>query len=218
MYLILLGAPGAGKGTQADTLCRELNLVHVASGDLFREVVSAGTALGKQAKAFMEKGLLVPDDITISLIREKINGLVGGKGVLLDGFPRTLEQARALDKDLEGQAKKVDRAVYIKASEAELLRRLSGRWICRQCQAPYHLQSAPPKIAGKCDKCGGELYQRGDDTAETVKKRLEVYFAQTAPLIEYYRQAGKLVEVNGEGDPSAVGKGLLKVLAAKKYI
>lgn len=214
--MILLGAPGAGKGTQADILCRELNLVHIASGDLFREAVSAGTALGKQAKAFMEKGLLVPDDITISLIREKISGLGSGKGVLLDGFPRTLEQARALDKDLEGQGKKVDRAVYIKASEAELLRRLSGRWICRQCQAPYHMQSAPPKVAGKCDKCGGELYQRADDTAETVKKRLEVYFAQTAPLIDYYRRAGKLVEVNGEGDPLAVGRGLLEALAAKK--
>lgn len=215
MYLVLLGAPGAGKGTQADILCEQLNLVHLASGDLFREALSKGSELGKQAKTFMEKGLLVPDDVTIKLIQEKIDGLEKGQGVLLDGFPRTLEQANALDRTLKNQSKKVDQVVLIDVSQDELLRRLSGRWICWQCQAPYHMQSAPPKIAGRCDKCSGELYQRADDTKETVKKRLEVYFAQTAPLIEYYRQAGKLVEVKGEGEPQAVGKKLLTALKSR---
>ena len=215
MYLVLLGAPGAGKGTQADILCEQLNLVHLASGDLFREALSRGTELGKQAKSYMEKGLLVPDDITIKLIQEKIDGLGKGKGVLLDGFPRTLEQAKALEKNLKNQKKKVDQVVLIDVSQEELLRRLSGRWICRQCQAPYHMQSAPPKVAGRCDKCGGELYQRADDTKETVKKRLEVYFAQTAPLIDFYRQAGKLVEVKGDGEPQAVGEKLLTALKSR---
>ena len=214
MYLVLLGAPGAGKGTQADILCKQFNLLHLASGDLFREALSKGTDLGKQAKAYMEKGLLVPDDITIKLIQEKINGLEKGQGVLLDGFPRTLEQAKALDKNLKAQSKQVDRTALIDVSQEELLRRLSGRWICRQCQAPYHLQSAPPKITGRCDKCSGELYQRADDTLETVKKRLEVYSAQTSPLIDYYRQAGKLIEVKGEGEPKAVGKKLITALKA----
>lgn len=214
MYLVLVGAPGAGKGTQADILCKQFNLLHLASGDLFREALSKGTDLGKQAKAYMEKGLLVPDDITIKLIQEKINGLEKGQGVLLDGFPRTLEQAKALDKNLKAQNKQVDRTALIDVSQEELLRRLSGRWICRQCQAPYHLQSAPPKITGRCDKCSGELYQRADDTVETVKKRLEVYSAQTSPLIDYYRQAGKLIEVKGEGEPQAVGKKLITALKA----
>jgi len=214
LYLVLLGAPGAGKGTQADILCKQFNLLHLASGDLFREALSKGTDLGKQAKAYMEKGLLVPDDITIKLIQEKINGLEKGQGVLLDGFPRTLEQAKALDKNLKAQNKQVDRTALIDVSQEELLRRLSGRWICRQCQAPYHLQSAPPKITGRCDKCSGELYQRADDTIETVKKRLEVYSAQTSPLIDYYRQAGKLIEVKGEGEPRAVGKKLITALKA----
>lgn len=215
MYIVLLGAPGAGKGTQADILREQLNLVHLASGDLFRDALSRGTDLGKQANTYMEKGLLVPDEITIKLIQEKIDGLGKGQGVLLDGFPRTLEQARALDENLKRQKKKVDRAVLIDVSQDELLRRLSGRWICRKCQAPYHMQSAPPRVTGRCDKCGGELYQRADDTKETVMKRLEVYFAQTAPLIDYYRQAGKLLEVKGEGEPVAVGKILLAALKAK---
>lgn len=215
MYIILLGAPGAGKGTQADILCQQFNLVHLASGDLFREALSAGTELGNQAKAYMDKGLLVPDDITIRLIQDKIDGLVQGQGVLLDGFPRTLEQAKALDSNLKNRGKKVDKAVLIKVSQDELLRRLSGRWICRQCQTPFHMQSAPPKVAGRCDKCGGELYQRSDDTAETVKKRLEVYFAQTSPLIDYYRRAKKLVEADGEGEPQAVGQRLILSLKHK---
>lgn len=215
MYIVLLGAPGAGKGTQADILCKELSLVHLASGDLFREALSKGTELGKKAKAYMEKGLLVPDDVTIKLIEEKIDSLGTGMGVLLDGFPRTLEQAKALDKGLQAKGKKVDKAVLIDVPQEELLRRLSGRWICRQCQTPYHMQSAPPRVPGRCDKCGGELYQRADDTVGTVKKRLEVYFAQTSPLIDFYRKSGRLLEANGEGEPQTVGNRILASLKRK---
>jgi len=199
VYIIFLGAPGAGKGTQAAVVAQELNLVHIASGDLFRQAIEQGSELGMQAKSYMEKGMLVPDEITIGMVLERMSDPDCVSGAILDGFPRNLEQAEALDKALAQQDKAIDRVVYIKVSEEELLKRLSGRWICRNCQAPYHAVDSPPKVKGKCDRCGGELYQRPDDTVETVKKRLEVYFVETSPLIEYYDRAGKLVEVNGEG-------------------
>ena len=180
MYIILLGAPGAGKGTQATMLAQKLKLVHVATGDLFRQGLGQGTELGLKAKSYMEKGVLVPDEITIQMVLERISAPDCEKGVIFDGFPRNLKQAEALDKALTGQGKAVDKVVYIKVAEEELLRRLSGRWICRQCQTPYHAVSSPPKVEGKCDKCGGELYQRSDDTVETVKNRLKVYFSETA--------------------------------------
>ncbi len=213
-YLVLLGAPGAGKGTQAAFLSQELGLVHIASGDLFREALSKGTELGLKAKAYMEKGLLVPDEITISLILERL-GALGNKGVVLDGFPRTLEQAKALDKVLKERRKAIDAALYIKVSTDELLRRLSGRWICPQCQAPYHIITSPPKVAGRCDRCNVELYQRQDDKVETVQKRLQVYFAETAPLIQYYQKAGKLLEINGEQSIAEVNKELMLAIGGK---
>jgi adenylate kinase len=157
----------------------------------------------------MEKGMLVPDEITIRMVLERISAPDCEPGVILDGFPRNLEQAKALDKALLQQGRAIDRAVYIKVSEPELLNRLSGRWICRNCQTPYHTTNSPPKVWGKCDNCGGELYQRTDDTVETVKKRLEVYFAQTAPLIDYYQRAGKLLEVDGEGSVDEVVKRII---------
>jgi adenylate kinase len=212
LYVILLGAPGAGKGTQATTLSQSLGLVHIASGDLFREAQSKGTELGKLAKSYMEKGQLVPDEITVKMILERIAAPDCAKGVILDGFPRTLEQARALEKALKAQSRGIDKVLYIKVSNEELLRRLSGRWICRKCQTPYHMVSSPPKVAGRCDQCGGELYQRADDTEETARKRLEVYFAQTAPLIDYYKKEGKLVEVQGEQSIEAVGEQMLAAL------
>ncbi len=216
MYIIFLGAPGAGKGTQAATVARELNLVHIATGDLFRQAIEKGTELAMQAKSYMEKGMLVPDEVTIQMVQERIAAPDCETGVIFDGFPRNLKQAEALDGALAQRGKAIDKVVYIKVSEGELLERLSGRWICRQCQTPYHAQNSPPKVWGKCDKCGGELYQRSDDTVETVKERLKVYFAETAPLIDYYTQAGKLLEVNGEGDVDeirgrivgALGRGL----------
>ncbi|MEE8471715.1 MAG: adenylate kinase [Dehalococcoidia bacterium] len=210
MYLILLGAPGAGKGTQAGVLSRDLGLTHIATGDLFREAIKKETGLGKRVKDFVEKGLLVPDEITIELLLERIEALEGG--IVLDGFPRTLEQARALDGALGDRERAVDSAVYIRVSSEELLRRLSGRWICRECQTPYHAQSSPPRVPGVCDRCDGELYQREDDTAETVRKRLGVYFAQTAPVIDFYRGQAKLVEVNGEQEVDVVGADMVGAL------
>ena len=214
MYIIFLGAPGAGKGTQSATVAQELGVVHIASGDLFRQALKQGTELGLKAKSYMEKGVLVPDEITIRLVLERMLAPEGEGGVILDGFPRNLEQAEALDKVLAQQAKAIDKVVYIKVSEEELLKRLSGRWVCRDCQAPYHTVNSPPKVWGKCDRCGGELYQRPDDTVDTVKKRLEVYFAQTVPLIDYYAQAGKLVEVDGEGGVDEVGRRVVAALGA----
>lgn len=211
-YLVLVGAPGAGKGTQAASLSEKLGTVHIASGDLFREAVNKGTELGLKAKAYMDKGVLVPDEITVSLVLERLASLKKDTGFVLDGFPRTMEQARALDQALGKLRKDIDRAIYIKVPAEELVRRLSGRWICRQCQAPYQTISSPPRVAGKCDRCGGELYQRSDDTVETVKKRLEVYFRETAPLIDYYRKTGKLREVNGEQSIEAVNQEMAAVL------
>jgi len=212
MYLVLLGAPGAGKGTQADFLTQKLKLAHIASGDLFRQALGKGTPLGLQAKAYMDKGQLVPNEITIRMVLERITAPDCQAGIILDGFPRNVEQAGALDKALSGQGKAIDKAVYIKVSEAELLNRLTGRWICRVCQTPYHEVNSPPKVAGKCDKCGGELYQRADDNTTTIKKRLEVFFAETAPLISYYNRAGKLLEVQGEGSVESISQRILNGL------
>lgn len=216
LNVILLGAPGAGKGTQAVTISKKLGLAHIASGDLFRKEQESGSELGKIAKSYMEKGQLVPDDVTVKMVLGRIAAPDCVKGFLLDGFPRTLEQAKALDKALAAQGKRIDRVLYIKVSVKELLRRLSGRWICRNCQAPYNIVELPPKVKGKCDRCGGELYQRADDTEETARKRLDVYFNQTMPLIEYYTKSGTLVEVNGEQGVEAVGRDVIAVLEGRK--
>jgi adenylate kinase len=216
MYIVLLGAPGAGKGTQAAFLTQKLNLAHIASGDLFRQALAKGTELGLQAKTYMEKGQLVPNEITIKMVLERITAPDCAGGIILDGFPRNVDQAKALDEALEKQSKGIDYAVYINVSEEELLKRLTGRWICRNCQAPYHEVNSPPKVAGKCDKCGGELYQRADDNTETIKKRLEVFFAETAPLINYYKEAGKLIEVMGEGTMEEIGERIVSALQKAK--
>jgi len=208
MRVILLGAPGSGKGTQAERLSQATGLVHIASGDLFRQAEKEGTELGKLAKSYMEKGVLVPDKVTTGMILERI--AESSQGFILDGFPRNMEQAQALDIALAEEA--IDKVIYIKVSQEELLRRLSERWVCRQCETPYNLVSSPPKVAGKCDLCGGELYQRPDDNKETAQKRLEVYFAQTTPLISYYQQRGKLVEINGQKAIEEMSKELLALL------
>ena len=185
MFLVFLGAPGAGKGTQAAIISQKLGLAHIATGDLFREAVTKGTELGKTVKAYMDKGVLVPDEVTIQLVSERLNESDCNSGCIFDGFPRTIEQAKALDEMLAGRNAAIDKAVYIKVSQEELLKRLGGRWICRLCQTPYHEITSPPKVPGKCDKCGGELYQRSDDTEKTIKERLRVYFAQTTPCLLY---------------------------------
>jgi len=211
--IILLGAPGAGKGTQAVALVKEKGLAHVASGDLFRDNLSRGTELGNTAKTYMDKGELVPDDVTVKMVLDRIARPDCASGFLLDGFPRTIPQAEALDKALTAEGKNVDKAVSVAVPNEELIKRLSGRWICRGCQAPFHMVDAPPKEAGKCDHCGGELYQRDDDNETTVRNRLEVYSNQTAPLIDYYRGQGKLLEVNGNQPVGAVTKEMLAALA-----
>jgi adenylate kinase len=216
MNIILLGAPGAGKGTQAALLSGKLKLAHVASGDLFRQALSKGTPLGLKAKAYMEKGQLVPNEITIKMVLERIQAPDCQMGIMLDGFPRNVEQAKALDEALKQEKKSIDKAVYIKVSEAELLKRLTGRWICRACQSPYHEVSSPPKIEGKCDKCGGELYQRADDNTETIKNRLKVFFAETAPLVDYYGKASKLLEVDGEGSAEEISARIIAGLQTRK--
>lgn len=216
MYIIFLGAPGVGKGTQAAYVAQKLNLVHIASGNLFRQAIEQGTELGMQTKSYMERGVLVPDPISIRIVLERMSAPDCEPGVILDGFPRNLKQAEALDKALAQQAKAIDKVIYIKVSEEELIKRLSGRWVCRNCQTPYHIISSPPKVWGKCDKCGGELYQRPDDTIEAIKKRLEVYFAETALLIDYYTRAGKLLEIDGEGGVDKVGRRIVAALHGER--
>jgi adenylate kinase len=215
MYIIFLGAPGAGKGTQAARLAEAMSLVHIATGDLFRQALERGIELGLKAKSYMEKGTLVPNQITIGLVLERLSEPDCASGAILDGFPRNLEQAGALDKALAQGGKAIDKVVYIKVAEEELLKRLSGRWICRKCQTPYHITDSPPKVPGRCDKCGGELYQRPDDREESVRKRLEVYFAETAPLIDYYVKKGKLLEIDGEGGVAEVAQRIKTALGEK---
>ncbi|MBI4317117.1 MAG: adenylate kinase [Chloroflexi bacterium] len=213
MHIVLLGAPGAGKGTQAHDLGSTLGLAHVASGELFREALKQETELGLLAKSYMERGALVPDDVTIGMVKERLAKPDCRRGAILDGFPRTVEQARAFDKALEEMGKAVDRALYIKVSDEELIRRISGRWICRDCQASFHESSKPPRVAGRCDECGGELYQRSDDTVETARMRLQVYFEQTTPVIEYYEKADVLAEIDGERDIESVQRALVATVS-----
>ncbi len=216
MNVVLLGAPGAGKGTQAAVLSKTFGIVHVASGDLFRRALEEKTELGLKAKAYMEKGELVPDEVTISMVLERIRKPDCSKGVLFDGFPRTLSQAKALDSRLAAEHRAIDRAVYIEVPEEALVKRLSGRWICRQCQAPYHEVSSPPAVAGRCDACGGELYQRADDKEETVRERLKVFFSQTVPIVDYYGRQGKLVRVDGNLPIDKVSSAITRALGAER--
>ena len=216
MYIILLGAPGAGKGTQADILSTKMHLPHIAPGDLFRRALEEKTELGLLAKKYMEEGTLVPDEITIRMILERISQPDCTFGCISDGFPRTLEQAETLEKALVDQGKNIDKAIYIYVPDEELVKRLSGRRICRICQTPYHLISSPPKVLGKCDKCGGKLYQRPDDREETVRERLKVFSSQTMPILEYYRKQDKLIEINGNLGIQEVAKEMLSVLKGRK--
>jgi len=196
-YLVMLGAPGAGKGTQARLMEESLGIPQVSTGDLFRYNLSRETELGLLAKSYMEKGVLVPDDVTVRMVEERLSRPDCAVGAILDGFPRNLDQARALDDLLAKMGQKVTMALYVKVDREDLIARLTGRRICKSCQAAYHVLFNPPAREGVCDECGGELYQRADDTRETVEKRLEVYFEQTAPLIDYYREKGVLAEVDG---------------------
>ena len=214
MRMVLLGAPGAGKGTQAGVIARRSKVAHVASGDLFRKHLGEGTELGKLAKTFMDKGGLVPDDVTVKMVLERIAEPDAAGGYVLDGFPRTVAQADALDAALADAGQVLDVTPLVEVDTEELVRRLAGRWICRSCQTPYHELTAPPQQAGVCDRDGGELYQRDDDKAEVVRARLETYEKQTATLIDYYERQGKLVRVNGQQNVDQVTADLLAAVSA----
>ena len=210
LRVIFLGPPGAGKGTQAQALASEWGVPHVATGDMLREAVAAKTPLGLEAKRHMDSGGLVPDEVVIGLVGERLAQPDAKAGVVLDGFPRTVAQAEALDALFARTGLSLDRVVYFNVSRDELLRRLTGRRVCRGCGRTYHLVSAPPKVADKCDVCGGELYQRVDDREDTVATRLDVYQKQTSPLLEYYRGRNLLSEVAGEGSVSQVAEAIRK--------
>jgi adenylate kinase len=202
--VIFLGAPGAGKGTQARRLAADSGVPQVATGDMLREAVAGGTPLGREAKRYMDSGALVPDDVVIGLVDERLAQPDATPGYVLDGFPRTAAQAEALDALLRRRRQELDRVIFFDVSRDELIRRLTGRRICRKCGAAFHMVSAPPKAEGRCDQCGGELYQREDDAEATVARRLDVYQTQTAPLLDYYRQRGLLARVAGEGQVEEV--------------
>jgi len=215
VYVLLLGLPGAGKGTQAQRLQSETGLAHVTTGEIFRENIRNETPLGKQAKPFVESGQLVPDEITIGMLLDRISQGDCENGCMLDGFPRNTKQAEALDGALVAQGKQIDQAIYIKVDPEELVRRLAGRWSCPQCGAVYHEQGHPSKTAGICDNCSSVLTQREDDKPEVVRTRLEVNMKNLDPLLNFYRAQGKLVEINGERDPGEITKDIEQLIAEK---
>ncbi len=213
MHILLMGPPGAGKGTQAEKLVADFPIPHISTGDMFRAAVKNGTELGKEAKKYMDAGGLVPDEVTIGIVKERLSQPDCQKGFILDGFPRTKEQAVALDEILKELGIKLDAAVNISVPDADLVARVTGRRICKKCGATYHVVYNPPKQEGVCDKCSGDLYQRDDDKEETVKKRLEAYHSQTAPLIAYYEQEGVFKDIDGT---QPIGKVYADVVAAVK--
>jgi adenylate kinase len=212
LYVVFLGGPGAGKGTQAERLSGALGIPQISTGDLFRENLRNATELGLVAKGYMERGELVPDGVTVGMVRERLSRPDSVGGAILDGFPRTVTQAEALEGLLADLGSKLAVVPYIKVPQDVLLARLAGRWTCKSCGAMYHQLFSPAKEAGVCDKCGGELYQRPDDTPETQKHRIRVYFEQTAPLIDYYQGKGLLVEVDGRPGIDEIQAELLVII------
>ena len=200
MNIVLMGLPGAGKGTQAEKIVEKYEIPHISTGDMFRAAIKEGTELGLKAKSYMDQGALVPDEVTIGIVRERLSQTDCDKGFLLDGFPRTVPQAEALDNILEELGKKIDHTINIQVDKDELVARLSGRRICRSCGASYHVIFNPPKEEGICDKDGGELYTRADDNPETVSNRLEVNMKQAQPLLDFYEAKGVLTNINGQQD------------------
>lgn len=198
MKLLIMGPPGAGKGTQAEMLVKELQITHISTGDMFREAIKEGTEMGKKAKEYMDKGELVPDEVVVGMVRDRLSQPDCAGGFLLDGFPRTVPQAEALSETLKSMNIALDGVINIDVPRGRLMERLTGRRICRSCGASYHVVFNPPREAGKCNTCGGELYQRSDDNEVAVGNRLDVYEAQTQPLIDYYARQGLLKNINGD--------------------
>lgn len=212
MRLILLGPPGAGKGTQASAIVEKYNIPHISTGDIFRANIKEKTELGKQVEEYLNKGLLAPDELVVSIVKDRISKEDCKNGFLLDGFPRTVAQAEALDEELKNMSLTIDKVINIQADKDLLIERIIGRRICRDCGATYHIKFSPTKKEGICDKCGGELYQREDDKLETVEKRIEVYTEQTKPLIDYYAKKGLLLNVDGTKDKKEVFDDIVKSL------
>lgn len=212
MNLLIMGPPGAGKGTQAEELVKELDIVHISTGDMFRNAIKEGTEMGKKAKEYMDKGELVPDEVVIGMVKDRLSQDDCSKGFLLDGFPRTVEQAEALDITLGELGIKLDGVINIVVPMDKLMTRLTGRRVCKSCGASYHVSFNPPAVEGKCDVCGGELYQRSDDNEESVGTRLKAYEEKTQPLINYYSLKGCLLNINGDQEIDNVLKEILNKL------
>ena len=212
MKLVLLGPPGAGKGTQAAEIVKKYNVPHISTGDIFRKNISEGTELGKKAKEYMDKGLLVPDELVVAIVKDRLSESDCKEGFLLDGFPRTVDQADSLDTELKNLDYALDKVLNIYVDKNALIERAVGRRICKSCGATYHISFNKPKEEGKCDLCGGELFQRSDDTEETVAKRIGVYLEQTEPLIDYYNEKGILANINGDQDIDIVFSEIVTVL------
>jgi adenylate kinase len=213
MNLVLMGLPGAGKGTQAEKIVDKYGIPHISTGDMFRAAIKEGTELGLQAKSFMDQGALVPDEVTIGIVRERLGKDDCAKGYLLDGFPRTVAQAEALEEITSSLDRKINFVINIDVDQTILMERLTGRRICKSCGSTYHLVFNPPAKDGVCDRCGGELYQRADDNAETVENRLQVNIAQTKPLLDFYESKGYLRNINGQQDINKVFADLDELLA-----
>jgi adenylate kinase len=212
MKIIFLGAPGAGKGTQAKKVALKLNIPHISTGDILRQNVANGTSLGRQAKDFMNKGALVPDELVTQMLIDRLNQPDIDKGFILDGYPRNLNQAKKLDEVLKAKGRNIDKVIYLDASEAIIIQRITGRLVCRSCGANFHITNMPPKKNMVCDHCGGELYQRSDDKEETVRKRLVVYRQEAACLIDYYRDTGRLIEIKADDNAEPVLKEIFAAL------
>jgi adenylate kinase len=210
--IVLMGLPGAGKGTQAEKIIEKYGIPHISTGDMFRAAIKEGTELGLKAKSFMDNGDLVPDEVTIGIVRERLSKEDCLKGFLLDGFPRTVAQAEALENILSDLGKKMNYVINIEVDKDILMERLTGRRICKECGATYHLIFNPPKEEGVCDRCGGELYQRADDNEETVQNRLDVNIQQTKPLLDYYEDKGYLKNIDGQQDIVKVFAGIDELL------
>ncbi|WP_028844956.1 adenylate kinase [Thermodesulfovibrio thiophilus] len=215
MRLVFLGAPGAGKGTQAKRLVEKYGIPQISTGDLLRAAVAAGTALGKEAKAYMDRGELVPDSVVLGMVKERLSQDDCKKGFILDGFPRNVAQAEALDKMLVEMNMPLDVALNLDVPFDDLMKRLTGRRTCRSCGQMYNIYYSPSKVEGKCDKCGGQLFQRDDDKEETIRKRLEVYRTQTEPLINYYSKKGILKSVSGTGSMDKIFSDICAILEKK---
>ena len=214
MKIIMLGAPGAGKGTQAKMIAEKFNIPHISTGDIFRANIKNGTELGKKAKEYMDKGQLVPDELTVEILLDRVAADDCKNGYVLDGFPRTIPQADVLDKELTKLGDKVDFAINVDVPDENIVRRMSGRRACLKCGATYHIEHIPPKQEGICDKCGSELVQRDDDKPETVQNRLSVYHEQTQPLIDYYSKKNILKSVDGTKDMQEVFSDIVNILNA----